>query len=490
MNIIEESFKEKQEKPKKRRKMLLIFIIILVIAIISIIVTLIVIRRPDRTAYIDGQLNNDIVGLLKEVDEKSYSPVTNEQSSKSQNKNVNTTFFIPIKRVAQYVGYTAYDGDYTTKSEEESKCYIENDNEVVTLSLNLKRIYRIGKSQENDNYEYYDMKTPVKSFNGELCIQVDEMKEVFNATLTYDQQKNIINIETLNYLLQKYASTVRDSGFEMIDEDFDNQKAILKDMIVVTNKDEKIYAVIKASTGETVIEPKYSGITYLPTVGDFIVEDNEKFGVISPKRENKVAVNYDEIDLIDKDAGLYLVKKDDKYGVVDLKGASKISVEFDEIGIDTTKFKENNIKNKYLIVDNLIPVKKGELWGLYDKKGNMVVNIEYDSFGYIASNNKNAMNLLVVPDYNVIVACKNKKYALINKSGEPLFAPVVDDIYMTYEGGKYNYIMNYNDSTMNVEDYLKQVDTTQRRQENQATEQPHEQEIQQSENQGEQQEQQ
>ena len=90
----------------------------------------------------------------------------------------------------------------------------------------------------------------------------------------------------------------------------------------------------------------------------------------------------------------------------------------------------------------------------------MVVNIEYDSFGYIASDNKNAMNLLVVPDYNVIVACKNKKYALINKSGEPLFAPVVDDIYMTYEGGKYNYIMNYNDATMNVEDYLKQTGVT------------------------------
>ena len=66
---------------------------------------------------------------------------------------------------------------------------------------------------------------------------------------------------------------------------------------------------------------------------------------------------------------------------------------------------------------------------------------------------------------------------------------------MTYEGGKYNYIMNYNDATMNVEDYLKQIDTTQRRQDsqqtqqvqNQETEQTEEQEIQQTENQGEQQ---
>ena len=70
------------------------------------------------------------------------------------------------------------------------------------------------------------------------------------------------------------------------------------------------------------------------------------------------------------------------------------------------------------------------------------------------------MNLLVVPEYNVIVACKDEKYALINQSGQALFAPVVDDIYMTYEGGKYNYIMNYNDETMNVEDYLKQTGVT------------------------------
>ena len=58
------------------------------------------------------------------------------------------------------------------------------------------------------------------------------------------------------------------------------------------------------------------------------------------------------------------------------------------------------------------------------------------------------------------IEADSKKYALINKSGEPLFAPVVDDIYMTYEGGKYNYIMNYNDATMNVEDYLKQTGVT------------------------------
>ena len=47
----------------------------------------------------------------------------------------------------------------------------------------------------------------------------------------------------------------------------------------------------------------------------------------------------------------------------------------------------------------------------------------------IASNNKNALNLLEIPDYNVFVACKDNKYTLVNASGQELFTTVADDIY-------------------------------------------------------------
>ena len=36
-----------------------------------------------------------------------------------------------------------------------------------------------------------------------------------------------------------------------------------------------------------------------------------------------------------------------------------------------------------------------------------------------------ALNLLVIPDYNVIVACKGIKYTLLNSAGEELFAAVI-----------------------------------------------------------------
>mgnify|MGYP005787659697 FL=1 len=97
---------------------------------------------------------------------------------------------------------------------------------------------------------------------------------------------------------------------------------------------------------------------------------------------------------------------------------------------------------------------KNDKWGLFDKNGNQVVDFEYDSFGYIANNNKEATNLLVIPDYNVIVACVDEKYTLLNASGEQPFKALVDDIYMTINGGEKSYVMIANDKTYDVEEYL------------------------------------
>ena len=105
----------------------------------------------------------------------------------------------------------------------------------------------------------------------------------------------------------------------------------------------------------------------------------------------------------------------------------------------------------------MIPTRKDKMWGAFDKNGNKVLEFEYDSFGYIASNNKDAINLLMIPDYNVLVACKNKKYTLVNSVGTELCYPVLDDVYMTINSGKKYYYMNYNNITgVSVTDFLDQ----------------------------------
>ena len=157
---------------------------------------------------------------------------------------------------------------------------------------------------------------------------------------------------------------------------------------------------------------------------------------------------------MDSDAGLYLAKRDENFGVIDINGNIKIFIEYDQIGIDITKFTNNNIRNKYILVDNLIPVKKDGLWGFFDKTGKQLVDFKYDSFGYIASGSRDAMNLLVVPDYNILVAEVDNKYALVNSSGAEVVPAILDDAYMTVSSGVTYYYMTYNDQRYNIEQYL------------------------------------
>ena len=106
----------------------------------------------------------------------------------------------------------------------------------------------------------------------------------------------------------------------------------------------------------------------------------------------------------------------------------------------------------------MIPAKKGNMWGAFDKNGNEIIAFEYDSFGYIAQSNKDAINLLLIPNYNMLVACQNKKYALINSSGETVVQPIIDDVYMMISSGKKYYYMNVYNKTINIEEWLDSMD--------------------------------
>lgn len=438
MNLIEEEFQNKEEKKKKRTTtIILVAIIFVFIAIIATVSYLIYLQNSTLKVLLDGKENQKIKQLLQ-IEEDG-------------------TVYIPIKEIAGFLGYESYNGEYKEKSEETSKCYIQNENEVANFSLESNKIYKLDLTKTNENYEYEYTKKPVKAKEGILYATSEAIEKAFNISFQYDQDKNKIIMYTMPYLIQNYSGKVLDYGYTEISDVFANKKTILQDMLVVKKGENKnIYGVIDTQ-GKNVLEAKYDNITYLPDVGDFLVENNKKVGILSKNGETKVQIMYDSIELMDYDAGLYVVKKDNKYGVIDLQGKTKIYIENDEIGIDSSKFEQNNIKNKYLLADNLIPVRKDKLWGLYDKNGKQIVDFKYDSFGYIASTNKDALNLLVIPDYNVIVACKDKKYTLLNQAGKELFAPIADDIYMNISGGEKLYWIAVNNNRMDATKYLDQT---------------------------------
>lgn len=439
MNLIEDSFQTKKEdKTKKAAKIVLISIIILVIAIIGIVAYMVYIDSITLKVYLNGQLNKDVKELLVFEDDD--------------------TIYVPIRRIATYLGYQSYNGEYSDKSETDSKCYVQCENEIANFVLNEKKIYKLNISNSSENYEYFYTSKPVKAINGELYVTVEGMQQAFNTVFIYDKNANRIEIATMPYLIESYQKQVLNYQYTDISSEFNNQKAILNNMLIV--KKDRYTGVIEATTGKEILEAKYDKIEYLPYTGDFLVESNKKVGIMSKNKEIKVQLLYDSIELMDIDAGLYLAKRDNKYGVIDIRGNTKIYIEYDAIGIDVDRFDKNDIKSKYIIVDNLIPVRKDGKWGLFDKTGKQLVDFEYDSFGYIASNNKEAINLLVIPNYNVMVGCKDNKYTLINAYGEQPFSAFVDDIYMTISSNEKHYYIIANDRKIDAEEYLDRLGVT------------------------------
>ena len=89
MNLIEESFQNKEEKKRKKvTRIILIAIILVVIIIISIIAYLMYIKSTVLKLTIDGQANDKLKEMLVFEDDG--------------------TIYVPIKEVATFFGYESF----------------------------------------------------------------------------------------------------------------------------------------------------------------------------------------------------------------------------------------------------------------------------------------------------------------------------------------------------------------------------------------------
>jgi len=431
MNIIEESLKNKEENNKKKvLKTILALIILVVLIIVGISIYMVQLQNSIMRIHIDGRENERLKNLL----------VFEEDG----------TIYAPIKEIASYFSYESYNGEYSDRSEDQSKAYVINEKEVANLELGSDKIYKLDLTTRTSNYEVVTTERPVKAINGVLYASTETIEKAFNIVFQQDGSGNNIQIYTLPYLINSYSKSILNHGYVELSEEFINQKAIVQGLLVVKRDQiNKQFGVIDLE-GRPVIEAKYDAVTYFSNTGDFLVKTNSKTGIISKTRETKVPIVYDSIEMMDNNSGLYIVKRDNKFGVIDINGNIKIHIEQDEIGIDASKFVRNDIKNNYILANHYIPVRRDKLWALYSIEGQQLTEFKYDSLGNITSNIRDALNLIVVPDYNVLVVSKDKKYSLINTLGEEIFPVVADDIYMEIkEGQKYYYVVA-NNGTMDV----------------------------------------
>ena len=224
MNLIEESFQQKEEKKKKRTKGIVLgAIIFIILVIIAISCYLVYVQSTTMRLILDGQSNESLKQII-------YWD--------------NGNMYFPIKEVASYLGYSSYNGEYSQRSEDQSKCYVQSENEVANFSLDSKTIYKLDLTIAGNNYETVEVEEAIFAREGVLYASPEAIQKAFNVSIQYDQNANRIYIYTLPYLVQSYSPKVLDYGYTEISDVLANQKAILQNMLVVSKEDTNVYGVI------------------------------------------------------------------------------------------------------------------------------------------------------------------------------------------------------------------------------------------------------
>ena len=437
-----ELYEEVDNKKKSKLPMIIgILLTVLIILIIVIIGTIIYLKQSVMQITVNGQNKNEIEKLL-------YIP-----------EDDNTKLYIPIRAMAKYLNYNDFRGDYKIKSEDSTKCYVKNENEIAMFTKDSDTLV---KTRGDSDYEYVKLEEKVLEKDGELYTTPSGIEKAFNTLFEYNANKKNINIYTMDYLNQMYASKLKIDGETVkLSEEYSDQKAIFEGLIILIKNN--IYGVVDVESGNPILEFKYEDIKYLPATSYFLVKSNNKYGVIGKDTSIKVRTVYDEIKIMDNQNELYLVKQNNLYGVIDTKGKTIISPEYKQIGIDISKFTQNGIENQYVLLNKIIPVKNNQdLWGIFDIKGQLVKDFIFTGIGCSSSNLSKIANsypAVVIPSYQVIIVEKDKHYNIITTSGEELIPTyVLETIYLktNTETGENTFYMAYNNNekVMSVEEWL------------------------------------
>ena len=438
-----------ENKSKKMMKIIIIILVLLFLATLAIIGALYYIKGKEFKIYLNQT----------KVSTSSFS----DDTFVIEGDEV----YVSIKDFAEKMGYTYNKGEYKYQySEDETKCYIYNNGETASFSQGSTTLYKVLKNSSSQNdYEYYTLTKAVKRINNKLYTTLDGISKGCNVAISYNSEQNKLTIYTLDYLTKYYAANITDSIFaKQIDaRDFSNQKAVLYNLMVVRNSNNK-YGV-NSLNNQTIIGEKYKSISFEEEEEEFIVETDEgKFGIIDKTGKTKITPDYTSIKLISKDRGLYLVSKESstsktQYGIINKNERVIVYIEYEQIGINKSDFPANNIDNQYILFGKCIPVKRSNKWGLLDLNGNTIASLEFDGLGCLSNSSKNnqANSLVVIPEYEAIVVCKDKLYGLYNSSGKELISPLVTDMYVINNSGENQYYLTYQGNTMNVIEYLQNV---------------------------------
>ncbi len=420
-------------KKKSKTPMIIGICIAILIMITALIVYLILyLKGTVYTITIDGVATSELEEILNIEETESGAQL-----------------YIPIRKIAPFLNYSDYSGDYKNKSEDNTKCYIENEYEIAVFTQDSNEIF---KTRGNSDYETIQLDEKVFSKDGELYTTIDGIEKAYNVEFSFDPSRRKIEIYTMGYLLDYYAQYLQLEEYSI---NFSDQKAIFENMIIVMQNGK--YGVVDATTGKAILETKYDSISYLPNAKDFLVSTNGKYGIVAKDTTIKIRIAYDDIQIMDNKNGLYLARLNNSYGVLDLEGNTIIEPMYQQIGIgNISNYSQNGIESQYIILDELIPIKNNNLWGFFNLKGEQITDFQYTQIGSKKTDVTNSYQVLTIPSYKMVVVEKDGYYNLMQTNGKEIIKGAIDSIYMMSNTatGENTFYMTYNGNTDNIEERL------------------------------------
>lgn len=428
---------EPQTKSKDYSRMILVAIMaVLVVIIVIISVLLMSIQSNTFKVLVDGEKKQNVGDLFKTVD--------------------NTTY-VSVQDLATILGYDYHVGEYKVFSSDTDKCYIKSNNETASFYLNSNTINKLKVDNLTEDYEVFTATNNTIQINNKMYTPLDAAQIGFNIKI--QQVENGFSITTLKAILNNIEKTLNKDSQKpiyksLLEEPFENQKAVLYDYMILSKKDSGLYGVVTTS-GQEILPDKYTSITFLESTKEFLVTNSlGKMGIIDENGRNKIEQLYDSIKMIHNNPKLYLVEIAQKYGVIDENGGTVLYTEYDSIGVDNTKYKK--LQNQYILLDSIIPVSRNNKYGAFDITGKKILDIVYDGIGYdketaeLKEISKPVNPVVAIEECKGIVVQKGELYGLYSVEGKEMVPSRVNSIYSITSSGVDTYYMIYNNEEINL----------------------------------------
>lgn len=421
--------------------------------------------------------------------------------SMNANSNTITKYILNEKGVTE-----DEESDNTNKNANLNSNEVDTSKDLIIVNEETQeQALNIVVDSKNETEEIFSIDEPIQYVNDELYVPFVELAKIFSVQLKlsqYNSQLNRIYINSLPMLAPAIMKIATNAGYAEVSNLYENLTAISDNMLVVGDGTQ--YGVISLEDGKEIISLKYDKIVYRQNTEEFFVMAENSVGIVD--KEGKTIIKpteYDSIASLDELNKLYLVEKNDKYGVINREGEVVVYAEYDSIGLENQEeFSSENIRNFSLLFEDCIPVNYDGKVGIIDIDGNERLKCVYDSLGYVRStttkksenkenddeeeenrnsntvannttnqiantaqnNTATAFNeynsVLTIPKsvgIKGIVVNLNGLYGIFDAEVKRLIIPCAcSKIYSKTKSGVTKYYLEYNEQELDLENYLKE----------------------------------